>query len=205
MQLSSVIEHILFQVNTLQQCMKNMLGSFTKHRHIIHAGYTFAGKGSWILQVQILDSWAKYRRRIRVFCPQDGTYSFADFCAAFEEYDVQRVVRSYENSISISVHCCQEGDWNQVTPHSPSFQTFMKTNPQQSVVQILANLCFGQGQHKYLMQRFFYCKINEIFHIWGHKKDTINQRRKTQQGKKKFPKRNYTVMPQEMFTPLVSG
>merc|ERR1711872_702593 len=81
------------QVNTLQQCMKNMLASFTKHRHIIHAGYTFAGKGSWILQ--------------------DGTYSFADFTTAFEEYDVQRVIRSYENSISISVHCCQEGEWKQ--------------------------------------------------------------------------------------------
>merc|ERR1712088_1223898 len=69
------------------------LASFTKHRHIIHAGYTFAGKGSWILQ--------------------DGTYSFADFTTAFEEYDVQRVIRSYENSISISVHCCQEGEWKQ--------------------------------------------------------------------------------------------
>merc|ERR1712168_944714 len=81
------------QVNTLQQCMKNMLASFTKHRHIIHAGYTFAGQGSWILQ--------------------DGTFSFEDFATAFEEYDVQRVLRSYENSISINVHCCQEGEWRQ--------------------------------------------------------------------------------------------
>merc|ERR1711892_1419203 len=81
------------QVNTLQQCMKNMLASFTKHRHIIHAGYTFAGQGSWILQ--------------------DGTFSFEDFATAFEEYDVQRVIRSYENSISINVHCCQEGEWKQ--------------------------------------------------------------------------------------------
>ena len=46
------------QVNTLQQCMKNMLASFTKHRHIIHAGYTFAGKGSWILQVEISETVA---------------------------------------------------------------------------------------------------------------------------------------------------
>merc|ERR1712123_214788 len=81
------------QVNTLQQCMKNMLASFTKHRHIIHAGYTFAGQGSWILQ--------------------DGTFSFEDFATAFEEYDVQRVIRSYENSIPINVHCCQEGEWKQ--------------------------------------------------------------------------------------------
>ena len=38
--------------------MKNMLASFTKHRHIIHAGYTFAGKGSWILQVEISETAA---------------------------------------------------------------------------------------------------------------------------------------------------
>merc|ERR1712106_837697 len=83
------------QVNTLQQCMKNMLASFTKHRHIIHAGYTFAGKGSWILQ--------------------DGTFSFEDFESALDEYDVQRVMRSYESSITIDVHCCEEGDWRQDT------------------------------------------------------------------------------------------
>merc|ERR1712127_1162894 len=81
------------QVNTLQQCMKNMLGSFTKHRHIIHAGYTFDGQGSWILQ--------------------DGTFSVEEFVAVFSEYDVQRVLRSYENSISIHLHCCQLGDWTQ--------------------------------------------------------------------------------------------
>merc|ERR1711994_916858 len=81
-------------VNTLQQCMKNMLASFTKHRHIIHAGYTFAGQGSWILQ--------------------DGTFSFEDFATTVGEYDVQRVIRSYENSISIHVHCCEQGEWKQV-------------------------------------------------------------------------------------------
>merc|ERR1712226_1443579 len=81
------------QVNTLQQCIKNMLASFTKHRHIVHAGYTFAGQGSWILQ--------------------DGTFSFEDFATTFEEYDVQRVIRSYENSISIHVHCCEQGEWKQ--------------------------------------------------------------------------------------------
>lgn len=39
------------QSNTLLQCIRNLLASFTKHRHIIHAGYTFGGNGSWILQV----------------------------------------------------------------------------------------------------------------------------------------------------------
>lgn len=42
------------QYNTLIQCMRNLLSSFTRHRHIIHSGYTFSGNGSWILQVWIL-------------------------------------------------------------------------------------------------------------------------------------------------------
>lgn len=41
------------QTNTLLQCIRNLLASFTKHRHIIHAGYTFGGNGSWILQVRM--------------------------------------------------------------------------------------------------------------------------------------------------------
>ena len=45
---------------------------------------------------------------------QDGTFSFEDFATTFDEYDVQRVMRSYENSISIHVHCCEEGEWKQV-------------------------------------------------------------------------------------------
>ena len=91
-----------------------MLASFTKHRHIIHAGYTFAGKGSWILQVEISETADSIGHNSLLLSAQDGTYSFADFTTAFEEYDVQRVIRSYENSISISVHCCQEGEWKQV-------------------------------------------------------------------------------------------
>lgn len=39
------------QTNTFIQCMRNLLSSFTRHRHIIHAGYTFTGNGSWMLQV----------------------------------------------------------------------------------------------------------------------------------------------------------
>ena len=41
------------QANTLKQCLRNLLSSFTRHRHIIHAGYTLSGSGSWILQVGI--------------------------------------------------------------------------------------------------------------------------------------------------------
>lgn len=48
------------QTNTLLQCIRNLLASFTKHRHIIHAGYTFGGNGSWILQVfSFLNSYVR--------------------------------------------------------------------------------------------------------------------------------------------------
>jgi hypothetical protein len=40
------------QLNTFVQCIRNLLSSFTRHRHIIHAGYTFSGNGSWMLQVK---------------------------------------------------------------------------------------------------------------------------------------------------------
>lgn len=95
--------------------MKNMLGSFTKHRHIIHAGYTFAGQGSWILQ--------------------DGTFSFDEFVGVYEEYDVQRVMRSYENSITTHLHCCQRGDWTQDNINKQAFSKLCQiaVNPDSSM------------------------------------------------------------------------
>lgn len=49
----SLVTEILIhpQLSTLKQCMRNLLASFTRHRHVIHAGYTLSGPGSWILQV----------------------------------------------------------------------------------------------------------------------------------------------------------
>lgn len=96
------------QLNTLQQCMKNMLGSFTKHRHIINGGYTFAGTGAWVLQ--------------------DGPYAYGDFTKAFEEYDIQRVMRAYENSITINIHCCSEGDWTQDHINKEQFSEFCQVS-----------------------------------------------------------------------------
>nr|XP_023013574.1 uncharacterized protein LOC111503496 [Leptinotarsa decemlineata] len=85
-------------VSTLAQCMRNLLSSFTRHRHIIHSGYTFAANGSWALQ--------------------DGTFSCADFSEAFQEIDVQRVIHAYENGISLDLHCSPEGDWTRL-PKEP--------------------------------------------------------------------------------------
>ena len=49
----SLVTEILIhpQVNTFKQCLRNLMASFTRHRHIVHAGYTLSGTGSWILQV----------------------------------------------------------------------------------------------------------------------------------------------------------
>lgn len=49
---------------------------------------------------------------IKSYFFQDGTFSLADFTDAYQENEVQRVIRAYENSISIDVHCSVAGgDW----------------------------------------------------------------------------------------------
>ncbi|KAE8749250.1 hypothetical protein FOCC_FOCC003957 [Frankliniella occidentalis] len=88
------------------QCVRNLLSSFTRHRHILHAGYTFAGTGSWILQ--------------------DGTFSYADLSELFHEPDVQRVLRAYENSVSVDVHCCAEGPWRDASASAQPFSRYCK-------------------------------------------------------------------------------
>lgn len=55
---------------------------------------------------------------------QDGTFSLADFSEAFQEIEVQRVLRAYENTISIDIHCSPEGDWTRL-PKEP-FTKFCK-------------------------------------------------------------------------------
>jgi hypothetical protein len=55
---------------------------------------------------------------------QDGAYSYSEFSRTFEEYDIQRVMRAYENSISINVHSCNEGDWNQDRINKEQFSEF---------------------------------------------------------------------------------
>ena len=49
----SLVTEILIhpQLSTLKQCIRNLLASFTRHRHVIHAGYTLSGCGSWVVQV----------------------------------------------------------------------------------------------------------------------------------------------------------
>ncbi|KAJ6633810.1 Microtubule-associated protein futsch, partial [Pseudolycoriella hygida] len=90
--------------------MRNLLSSFTRHRHIIHAGYTFSGNGSWILQ--------------------DGTFSVSDFAEAFQEHDVQRVLRAYPDTVSMDIHCdASAGLWNVLPNKSYAKTCKIRINP----------------------------------------------------------------------------
>ncbi|GAB0091662.1 hypothetical protein DMENIID0001_065180 [Sergentomyia squamirostris] len=97
------------QYNTLIQCMRNLMSSFTRHRHIIHAGYTFSGNGSWILQ--------------------DGTFSVADFSEAFQEHEVQRVLRAYPETITMDIHCAAAGLWTALPEKSYAKLCKIRINP----------------------------------------------------------------------------
>ncbi|XP_053670793.1 microtubule-associated protein futsch [Anopheles nili] len=97
------------QVNTFIQCIRNLLSSFTRHRHIIHTGYTFSGNGSWILQ--------------------DGTFSVVDFMEAFQEHEVQRVLRAYPDTITMDVHCAPIGQWHTIQDKSFSRFCQIRMNP----------------------------------------------------------------------------
>ncbi len=55
---------------------------------------------------------------------QDGAYSYNDFVTPFDEYEIQRVMRAYENSISINIHCCSEGEWAQEHINGEQFSEF---------------------------------------------------------------------------------
>ncbi|XP_058061145.1 microtubule-associated protein futsch [Anopheles bellator] len=97
------------QVNTFIQCIRNLLSSFTRHRHIIHTGYTFSGNGSWILQ--------------------DGTFSVVDFMEAFQEHEVQRVLRAYPDTITMDIHCAPGGQWHTIQDKSFSRLCEIRLNP----------------------------------------------------------------------------
>lgn len=60
---------------------------------------------------------------------QDGTFSLADFSEAFQEIEVQRVIRAYENGISMDIHCSPEGDWNSLPKESFARYCKVRINP----------------------------------------------------------------------------
>ncbi|XP_058825626.1 microtubule-associated protein futsch [Topomyia yanbarensis] len=97
------------QINTFIQCIRNLLSSFTRHRHIIHTGYTFAANGSWVLQ--------------------DGTFSVVDFMEAFQEHEVQRVLRAYPETITMDIHCAPVGNWASIQDKSFARLCRIRLNP----------------------------------------------------------------------------
>lgn len=44
---------------------------------------------------------------------QDGTFSVSDFSEAFQEHEVQRVLRAYPDTVSTDIHCdASSGLWS---------------------------------------------------------------------------------------------
>lgn len=70
--------------------MRNLLSSFTRHRHIIHSGYTFSGNGSWILQVciRINSSPSIFLLYVPISITQLDCFVFL-LCATFRPTEMQ--------------------------------------------------------------------------------------------------------------------
>ncbi|KAI1301210.1 Microtubule-associated protein futsch [Halotydeus destructor] len=80
------------QVFTLKQCLKNLLVSPTGHKHLIYAGYSFTGTGSWMLQ--------------------DGILKFQDFIELFKDEDVSSFFGGCSvGSVSMHIHAPSVGGW----------------------------------------------------------------------------------------------
>ena len=84
---------------------------------------------------------------------QDGPYSYSDFTKSFEEYDIQRVMRAYENSITINMHCCSEGDWTQDHINKEQYSEFCQVIK----VALSEPMFFSSDEQKFVSS---YSKIN---------------------------------------------
>lgn len=63
------------------------------------------------------------------FIFQDGTFSVLDFCDAFLENEVQRVLRAYPDTISIDIHCAQLGHWSSLPDKNFTKLCKIRINP----------------------------------------------------------------------------
>ena len=69
-----------------------MLSSATVHKHLIHAGYSFTGTGSWMLD--------------------DGLFSYEDLTEILVDSWVQDFLESYsESRFTLHIHCSPVGNW----------------------------------------------------------------------------------------------
>lgn len=60
---------------------------------------------------------------------QDGTFSVADFSEAFQEHDVQRVIRAYADTITMNIHCADAGLWHTLPEKAFARQCRIRINP----------------------------------------------------------------------------
>lgn len=49
---------------------------------------------------------------------QDATFSVSDFAEALQDYEVQRVMRAYPDTISMEINCATSGHWNKLPEKS---------------------------------------------------------------------------------------
>ncbi|KAL3280362.1 hypothetical protein HHI36_017851 [Cryptolaemus montrouzieri] len=56
-------------------------------------------------------------------------FQLADFSEAFQELDVQRVIKAYENGISLDIHCSSEGEWARLPKESFTKGCKVRVNP----------------------------------------------------------------------------
>lgn len=62
------------------------------------------------------------------FHRQDATFSVSDFAEALQDYEVQRVMRAYPDTISIEIHCAIAGHWNKLPEKSYAKQCKIRIN-----------------------------------------------------------------------------
>ncbi|XP_053214767.1 LOW QUALITY PROTEIN: microtubule-associated protein futsch-like [Panonychus citri] len=104
------------QISALQQCLRNLLLSPTGHKHIIYAGYSFTGSGSWMLQ--------------------DGVFRFQDFVDELSDPHITKVLSQYPAgcTLNMHLHCSPIGDWvtNNLENQSFSHLINLSLNPPDS-------------------------------------------------------------------------
>lgn len=67
---------------------------------------------------------------INFFLFQDGTFSVSDFAEAFQEHEVQRVLRAYPDTVSMDIHCdSSAGLWSVLPDKSYAKTCKIHINP----------------------------------------------------------------------------
>lgn len=64
-----------------------------------------------------------------IFFFQDGTFSVSDFAEAFQDYEVQRVLRAYPDTITMDIHCAGNGLWPAIPDKNYAKTCKIRINP----------------------------------------------------------------------------